>query len=92
MYLNPIDPVTGDRRGSFDGRVDRWMRANGCRDYVALEPIIVRGNIAEYQAICRRERLNAKPGAGGITKTDYGWGVKTRTKRLRIRIPFSAIA
>lgn len=40
----------------------RWLLANGCRDIVALEPIIIhdtkRGQIIEYQALCRQGRLD----------------------------------
>ena len=83
MYLNP-DRMTNVERT----RIDRWMQANGCRDYVAAMPIVVRGKVAEYVPVCRRERVMASTSAGGPYLL---LPAMRRPRRLRIRIPLSAI-
>ena len=76
MYLNP-DRMTNVERL----RIDRWMQANGCRDYILQEPIVVRGKVAEYVSAGRR----------GRRPTVRGDELVTMRRRLRIRIPLSAI-
>lgn len=44
MILNP-DRMTADQQR----QVADWLEANGCRDYIALENIIVAGNHVRYQ-------------------------------------------
>lgn len=88
MYLNP-ENMPSDHQS----RIARWLEANGCRDSIALEPIIVRGKIAEYQAICRKRKMgrewDGKP--GGIHLTPDCESLTTTTRRLRIRIPLHKI-
>ncbi len=81
MYLNP-DRMTSQARQ----RVDRWLQVNGCRHHVALDPIVVRGNVAEYVAISRRDDRS-------IERQIVGGGlVELGRKRLRIRVPLSRVS
>ena len=80
MYLDP-EPMTLEHRR----RIDRWMVANGCRDHIALDPIIVRGKVAEYTAAGRRDGSGMRDHMGNPVH-------HYRRKRLRIRIPLSRIA
>lgn len=88
MYLNP-ENMPSDHQS----RIARWLEANGCRDSIALEPIIIRGKIAEYQAICRKHKTGRqwcdKP--GGTQLTPDRERLTTTTRRLRIRIPLHKI-
>lgn len=88
MYLNP-ENMPRDHQG----RIARWLEANGCRDIIALEPIIVRGKVAEYQAICRKHKTGREWGGkpGGIRPTPDLMRLTTTTRRLRIRIPLAKV-
>ena len=81
MYLNP-DRMSPD----FRRRIARWLEANGCRHHVALEPIIIKGGVAEYVALCRKDRKSLQ--RMRIVDCD---AVPLGVKRLRIRIPLSAV-
>ena len=89
MYLNPENMPR-----DYQARIARWLAANGCRDMIALEPITVRGKVAEYQAICRKHKMGRrwdnKP--GGIQFTPDLTRLTTTTRRLRIRIPLQDVA
>lgn len=76
MYLNPEH-----MSAEFEQRLVRWMEANGCRDYIALEPITIRGRVAEYASLGRKGRLVICSGEP-----------VTRVRRLRLRIPLSKVA
>lgn len=72
-------PQVGDESMAF---ITAWLQENGCRHYVALEPIIVKGNIIEVQALCRVDpkavqRLAVDPRTGEF---------RARTIRLRQRV------
>lgn len=94
MYLNP-EHMTGEQQR----RIVAWLEANGCRDVIALEPIIVRGKIAEYQSAGRRlkvfeRRWDGKPGGLNMERVgplEWDRKVVTRTRRLRLRIPLARI-
>jgi hypothetical protein len=81
MYLNPQHMSTADQL-----RIVRWLEANGCRHYIALEPIIIRGNIAEYVALARKDdrSIDRQIRAGDFVYLGH--------KRLRVRIPLSSVA
>ena len=65
----------------FQLRVVSWLEANGCRDWVAMEPIVVRGRLAWYTSMGRK----------GRPIVVRGDSVVTRRKCVRIRIPLSEI-
>ncbi len=77
-----IHPDKGDRQ-----RIWRWLLANGCRDIVALGPVIIhytkRGKIIEYQALCRQGRLDD-------IKVKRGQPVSKR-KRMWLRYELSEV-
>lgn len=81
MYLNP-DAMPD----AFQRRVARWLEANGCRHHIALEPVVVRGNIAEYVALSRKDDKSLDR---QIRDADV---IPIGLKRLRIRIPLSKVA
>lgn len=78
-YFNPDHMTDVDQQ-----RIAHWLEANGCRDWIALEPIVLRGNIAEYTAICRKGRERH------IRVRDDSFIPRGR-RRLRIRIPLAAV-
>lgn len=80
MYLNP-DHMSYE----FQGRIARWLEANGCRHYIALEPITVRGNVAEYVALCRKDRVHSMR----VRDDEI---VPLGRKWLRIRVPLRDVA
>lgn len=90
-YFNP-DQMTGEERL----RIDRWLLANGCRYDVALEPVIVRGNVIEFYSLCKRGYFAHKGSkkAGGVRiKWDHVGdprSILTR-RRLRLRVPLSRV-
>jgi len=79
MYLHPERVDTA--------RIDRWLKRNGCRHHVALEPVVIKGGWVEYTALCRRDRKSIQR----MTVVDFE-AVPLGRKRLRIRIPLSAVA
>lgn len=81
MYLNP-----NRMRDDHVRRIVRWLEANGCRHYIALEPIIVRGSVAEYVALCRKDERSIDRQIRGDEMVPLG------PKRLRLRIPLSKVA
>lgn len=81
MYLDPIRlSVTHQQR------IVRWLEANGCRDYIDMQPITVRGRWIEYVALCRKDERSLKRQIRG------GEVVPLGTKRLRIRVPLAEVA
>ena len=81
MYFNP------DRMDDrYQTRISDWLEANGCRDFIALEPIVVRGQIAEYTSLGRKYRIDRDP-------IDWERGLLpwARRKKIRLRIPLSRI-
>ena len=80
MYLNPNRLSI-----EFQQRIVRWLEANGCRYHIAMEPIIVRGKVAEYVALCRKDRVHQM-------RVRDGECVPLGRKRLRIRIPLSRVS
>ena len=74
MYLHP-DRVDQER-------VVRWLEANGCRHYVALEPVVVKGSRAYYTAICRKDprSLARIP----VVRSEF---VPLGRRSVRIRVP-----
>ena len=65
--------------------IDAWMERNGCRDHISLDyPIIIRGRIIEYVAICRKDAKSVA--RAPIVDLEFG-GLKR--KRLRLRYPFA---
>lgn len=89
MYFDPRGDPT-----EFSARIARWLDANGCRDWVALEPVILRGKVVEYQAACRKHKadreFDGKP--GGIHYNAAHDDLVTTTKRMRVRIPLAKVA
>jgi hypothetical protein len=81
MYLNPARMDAGQQ-----ARIARWLEANGCRHWIALEPIIVRGNVAEYVALARKDDRSLDRQIHGNEITPLG------RKRLRLRIPLRRVA
>ncbi|MCL2089869.1 MAG: hypothetical protein FWH11_01365 [Micrococcales bacterium] len=71
MYMNPARMSRDHQR-----RIVRWMVANGCTDYVALEPIVLKGKVLHYTSCGRRGRRVAVRNGE----------VVTRRRQLRIRI------
>lgn len=68
-------------------RIVRWLEANGCRDYIDLQPIIVRGRWIEYVALCRKnDEKGFKRQLRGAELVPLG------RKRLRIRVPLAEVA
>ena len=62
-----------------------WMERNGCRDYISADyPIIIRGRIIEYVAICRKDAKSVA--RAPIVGYEFG-GLKR--KRIRLRYPFA---
>lgn len=62
-----------------------WMERNGCRDHISLDyPIIIRGRIIEYVAICRKDAKSV----ARVPVVGYEFGGLKR-KRLRLRYPFA---
>ena len=81
MYFNP------DRMDDrFQTRISDWLEANGCRDFIALEPIVVRGQIAEYTSLGRKYRIDRDP--FDWEHNSFPWA---RRKKIRLRIPLSRI-
>jgi len=78
MYLRP------GRMGD-EARIVRWLEANGCRHWIALEPIIIRGKVVEYTAISRKDDRSLDRQLRGCEVTNLG------RKRLRLRIPLARI-
>lgn len=79
MRLDP-DLLTGEQRR----QVVRWLQDNGCRDLVALKPIIVKGNYVEYWALCRDDPKS-------IERANLRELERSKRKRLRLRVPRSAL-
>lgn len=75
MIIRP-ETLNHDQRNA----VTDWLKANGCRDYVALEPILIKGSMIEYQALCRRHRTHAM-------RLDPDGNAITTRRQLRIRHP-----
>ncbi len=63
--------------------VAAWMRRNGCRHYIALEPITIHGRWAEYTALCRDDDKSIRRMP---TRDDSP--VMLGKRRVRIRYPF----
>lgn len=87
MHINPDTIPRHEMQ-----RIDRWLVANGVREHVALEPVIVKGRHVEYGAMCRRDR---KPMARNdwLTRDKHGDLIpKVKRKRVRIRVPLAAVA
>ncbi len=63
-------------------RIAAWMEANGCRDWVAVEPIVVKGRTIYYTSLGRRD------GAHPVDQRMVVRGdeVVTRVRGLRVRI------
>lgn len=81
MYLNP-DHMPAAKAA----RIARWLEANGCRHWIALAPIVVRGSIAEYVALARKDDKSIDRQIRGSEIVPLG------PKRLRIRIPLSKVS
>ena len=79
VYIHPDRLTAADRQ-----RVVRWLEANGCRDWVDLEPIIVRGGLIHYVSLGRKS-----PNMRRVVVR--GQSVVTRARRLRLRVPLSAV-
>lgn len=82
MYL---DPERMD--AEFRLRIVRWLEANGCRHHIAMEPLVVRGKVVEYVALCRKDQRSILR----APIRDYAF-VPLGRKRLRLRIPLSEVA
>lgn len=81
MYLNP------ERMDiSLEQRIVRWLEANGCRHWLAREPIVLRGSIVEYTALALK---NERSIDRQIHRDEI---VPLGRKRMRIRIPLSKVA
>lgn len=76
MYLNPETMTQAHR-----SRIDRWLKANGAGKHIALEPVIVRGKVAEFYEVRSFAIRSYREGS---------WPILTR-RRLRIRIPLNKI-
>ena len=82
MYLDP-DRMTPQ----FEGRIARWLEVNGCPHWIALEPIVVRGKVAEYTALSRR--LDPK---GIPDRQVHGDDIVPLGRRkIRLRIPLHKV-
>lgn len=82
MYLDPNKMSVGHQ-----ARIARWFEANGCRHWIALEPIVIRGSVAEYVA------LAIKGSDKSIDRQIRGMEIEPLgTKRLRLRVPLSKVA
>lgn len=81
MYLNPSH-MTNEHAA----RIMRWLEANGCRNYIAMQPITVRGRWVEYVALIRKgdEKALRRQHVGGEL-------VPLGRKRLRIRVPLAEV-
>lgn len=82
MYLDPerLSPAHANR-------IARWLEANGCRYWIDLQPIIVRGNVAEFVALARKnDSKSLARQIRGLEITPLG------VKRIRIRIPLHKVA
>lgn len=80
MYLNPATMTP-----AHQGRIARWLEANGCRHWIDLQPIIVRGSVAEYVALALKNERS-------IARQIHNDGiVPLGLKRVRIRIPLSKV-
>ena len=91
MYLNHGRMTIDDRL-----RIHRWLKSNGCRDYVALLPIVVHGNVAEYWSYGRVDAKRRNPSSVNCLSPERlearGWELPVRRKRLRLRIPLHRVA
>lgn len=81
MYLDPTR-----MNSSFEQRIVRWLEANGCRHWIAVEPVIVRGSIVEYTALALKNQRSIDRQIHGDEIVPIG------RKRMRIRIPLSKVA
>lgn len=79
MYLDP-DRMTPEHQG----RIARWFEVNGCPHWIALEPIVVRGKVAEYTAMCRRNDTSDRQ----IRGDEF---VPLGRRKLRLRIPLAKV-
>lgn len=79
MLLDP-DKMTQAEQA----RVDRWLKANGAGKFIALMPIVVRGQVAEFYEL-REFHLNACRRAGNDSP-------RLTLRRLRLRIPLHKVA
>ncbi len=77
MCLKP-DRMSLDEQQS----VAAWMHRNGCRHYIALEPITIHGQWAEYTAICRDDDKSLRR-----MPVRDGSAVMLGKRRVRIRYP-----
>ncbi len=66
--------------------VAAWMHRNGCRHYIAIEPIIIHGRWAEYTAICRDDPKSLRR-----TQVRNDSIVNLGKRRVRIRHPFRGL-
>lgn len=76
-------PISGDEVMSY---LYHWMQANGCRDFIGFDPIIIRGNYVEYTSYGRRDWVKKAPTRSIM---DRNGDIKTvKRKLMRIRVPF----
>lgn len=78
MHLRP-DCMSLDEQQS----VARWMHRNGCRHLIALKPITIHGQWAEYTALCRDDAKSLRR-----MQVRDGSPVVLGKRRVRIRYPF----
>lgn len=77
MFINP------DRLSTEEQRVvAEWLERNGCRHYIALEPIVIRGQWAEYTALCRKDERSVRR-----MQVRDSEAVPLGRRRVRIRHP-----
>lgn len=78
MILDPETLSHQDQRKIVD-----WLEANGCEEYIALEPIKVRFGYVTFQAICPL-------GQPDKAQVD-GDRLVTHTRRIRVRTPMPRV-
>lgn len=72
---------------AYESRIVRWLEVNGCRHWISRDhPVIIRGSIAEYTALCRKDDKSLDRHLRGDDLVPLG------IKRLRIRIPLRKVA
>ena len=77
MYLNPNKMSAADQN-----RIAAWLERNGCRHYIAMDPIVIRGNVAEYTALCRKDAKSCARMRLNVARDEL---VPLGRRRLRIR-------
>lgn len=101
MFLDP-EKLDERQRQVVDG----WLVANGCRDHVALRPVVIAGSSIRFWSICRRDAKavqRVKVGRQVIDRIDQlpdgSFRVHERTvgadrprrRQLRIRVPVAVL-